>query len=307
MSDSKTHDHDGAQFGRAFAIGIALNASFVMIEAVYGWRSGSLSLLADAGHNMGDVGGLVLAWGALAASRLRPNDRHTYGWRRGSILAGFFNAVILLVTMGALGWEAIQRLRTPQPIEAATVMIVAGIGVIINALTAWLFMSGRQHDLNIRGAFLHMAADALVSLGVVLSGALYLWQGWQLIDPVVSLAIAVLIVLGTWSLFRQSLHMLFDGVPEGIDVTAVREYLQSLPDVLGVHDLHVWGLDASEAALTAHLVVSDADPSSTEALLRSASDQLSGRFGIGHVTLQLEGQNAALGCLSGGNCPSGCA
>lgn len=297
MSDSESHDHAGTQFGRAFAIGIALNLSFVLVEVFYGWRGGSLALVADAGHNLSDVGGLVLAWGALAASRLRPNDRHTYGWRRGTILAGFLNAVVLLVTMGALAWEAIQRLRTPSPIEATTVMAVAGIGVIVNALTAWLFMSGRQHDLNIRGAFLHMAADALVSLGVVLSGALYLWQGWQSIDPLVSLAIAAFIIVSTGSLLRQSVHAMFDGVPEHIDLTAVRRYLLDLPDVLSVHDLHVWNMDASEPALTAHLVVHNG-AADTDALLQRASSELSREFAIRHVTLQTESESAALACVA---------
>ncbi|HLD66663.1 MAG TPA: cation diffusion facilitator family transporter, partial [Pseudomonas sp.] len=192
------HDHHGhspKQFDRAFALGIALNVGFVLLEAFYGWQVNSLALLADAGHNLSDVGGLVLAWAAMAATRLHPNDRHTYGWQRGSILASFINAVILLVAMGSLGWASIQRLQHPEPMVGETVMLVAGIGVLINAVTAWLFMSGSRTDLNLRGAFLHMAADALVSVGVVLAGMLYLWQGWQWIDPVLSLLIAAVIVL----------------------------------------------------------------------------------------------------------------
>jgi cobalt-zinc-cadmium efflux system protein len=290
-----SHNHAPASYGRAFAIGISLNVAFVVIEAIYGWRAGSLALLADAGHNLSDVGGLVLAWAALAAARLRPNARHTYGWRRGSILASFTNAVILLVAMGSLAWEAIQRLQTPSPVAAGTVMVVAGIGVIVNGVTAALFMAGSKDDLNIRGAFLHMAADALVSVGVVLAGALYLWRGWTWIDPVVTLLITAVIVVGTWSLFRKSLHLLFDGVPENVDVPAVRENLLSLPGVTGVHDLHVWALDTSETALTAHLVVSGAnrDP---DALLRAAAEELHEHFEIRHVTLQLESEAFAQTC-----------
>jgi cobalt-zinc-cadmium efflux system protein len=297
MSDTETHDHAVAHFGRAFAIGIALNVSFVLVEAFYGWRSGSLALLADAGHNLSDVGGLALGWGALAVSRLRPNDRHTYGWRRASILASFLNAIILLVTVGALAWEAIQRLRAPSPIQATTVMVVAGLGVIINSLTAWLFMSGSQRNLNIRGAFLHMAADALVSLGVVLSGALYLWKGWLLIDPLVSLAIAAAIIVGTASLFRQSLHALFDGVPARIDLAAVRQCLTGLPGVLRVHDLHVWSMDASEPALTAHLLLRS-QSGDTDKLLHVAASELRQRFAIEHATLQLESEAFV------GSCPT---
>jgi len=290
-----SHQHAPASYGRAFAIGIALNLAFVLIEAIYGWRAGSLALLADAGHNLSDVGGLVLAWAALAAAKVRPNARHTYGWRRGSILASFTNAVILLVAMGSLGWEAIQRLHTPSPVAAGTVMVVAGIGVFINGATAALFMAGSKGDLNIRGAFLHMAADALVSVGVVLAGALYLWRGWTWIDPVVTLLIVVVIVVGTWSLFRKSLHLLFDGVPENVDVPAVRQKLLGLPGVAGVHDLHVWALDTSETALTAHLVVSgeNRDP---DTLLHLAAEELHEHFEIRHATLQVESTAYAEAC-----------
>jgi cobalt-zinc-cadmium efflux system protein len=290
-----SHTHAPASYGRAFAIGIALNSAFVLIEAIYGWRAGSLALLADAGHNLSDVGGLVLAWAALAAARVRPDSRHTYGWRRGSILASFANAVILLVAMGSLGWEAIQRLHTPSAVAAGTVMVVAGIGVFINGATAALFMAGSKDDLNIRGAFLHMAADALVSVGVVLAGALYLWRGWTWIDPVVTLLIVVVIVMGTWSLFRKSLHLLFDGVPESVDVPAVRQKLLSLPGVAGVHDLHVWAMDTTETALTAHLVVRG-DNRDPDVLLHEAAEELHEHFEIRHVTLQLESEAFAKIC-----------
>ncbi len=283
--------------GRAFGIGILLNVGFVIIEAYYGWITGSLALLADAAHNLGDVGGLLLAWAAFAAARLRPDDRHTYGWRRGSILASFINAVILLVAMGSLGWEAIQRFQEPHPVAAGTVMIVAAIGVLINAATAALFMAGRKSDLNIRGAFLHMAADALVSVGVVIAGALYLWQGWTWIDPLTSLVIAFVVIIGTWSLFKQSLHLLFDGVPEHIKLPEVRDCLQAITGVASVHDLHVWAMSTAEPALTAHLVTRG--ERSTEDILREAQHTLHKRFDIAHVTLQLEAEACAAACAPG--------
>lgn len=292
------HHHGPASFGRAFAIGIALNLGFVLVEAFYGWRAGSLALLADAGHNLSDVGGLVLAWAGLAATRLSGDDRHTYGWRRGSILASFGNAVLLLVAMGSLAWEAAHRLQTPAVVDGATVMVVAGIGVVINTATALLFFRG-QEDLNIRGAFLHMAADALVSAGVVAAGALSLWQGWWWIDPALSLVIALVITLGTWSLFRGSLHLLFDGVPENIALPAVRQLLQALPNVLKVHDLHVWAMATSETALTAHLVVADGQDS--DELLARATRELHDRFGIHHATLQVESERFAETCAG---CPA---
>ncbi len=278
------HVHAPASFGRAFAIGITLNTGFVLIEAFYGWRAGSLALLADAAHNLSDVGGLLLAWAGLAASRIRADDRHTYGWRRGSIIASFANALILLVAMGSLAWEAVQRLHAPAPIDAGTVMTVAAIGVLVNGVTAMLFMAGSKGDLNIRGAFLHMAADALVSAGVVIGGALYLWQGWDWIDPLLSLVIAFVILTGTWSLFRQSLHLLFDGVPEHIDLDAVRACLLALPGVTRVDDLHVWATGTSDAALSAHLVMPAGG--ADDAFFEHAAAELRTRFGIGHVTLQ---------------------
>ena len=295
MTDPDAHVHAPASFGRAFAIGIALNGAFVLVEVWYGWRADSLALIADAGHNLSDVGGLALAWAGLAAGRLRPNDRHTYGWRRGSILASFANAVILLVAMGSLAWEALQRLHSPVPFQGTTVMVVAGIGVLVNATTAALFMAGRDTDLNIRGAFLHMAADALVSLGVVLAGGLYLWRGWQWIDPMTGLVIAAVIVAGTWSLFRRSLHLLFDGVPESVDLPAVRERLLNLPGVQAVHDLHVWAMDTHESALTAHLALNDGKQD-TDGLLLAATRDLHDHFEIRHVTLQLESTKFAEAC-----------
>lgn len=282
------HSHAPANFNRAFAIGIALNLGFVAIEAFYGWRINSLALLADAGHNLSDVAGLVLAWGGALAGKLKPDARHTYGWQRGTILAAFANALLLLMAMGALAWEATGRLLSPEPLASAqgvTIMVVAGIGIVVNTVTALLFMRGRASDLNIRGAFLHMAADALVSAGVVIAGALTLWQGWVWLDPVVSLLIAAVILLGTWSLFRQSLHLLFDGVPDSVDPVAVRAYLLTLPGVQGVHDLHVWAMGTSRTALTAHLLMPSGQ--ADDAFYAEAASQLHRRFGIDHVTLQV--------------------
>lgn len=287
MSAGHSHDHDHApaSFNRAFAIGIGLNIIFVAIEAFYGWKINSLALLADAGHNLSDVAGLVLAWGGALAGKLRPDARHTYGWQRASILAAFANALLLLVAMGSLVWEAVHRLAAPQAMEGVTIMAVAGVGIIINTATALLFMRGREHDMNIRGAFLHMAADALVSLGVVLGGALYLWQGWQWIDPVMSLLIAAVIVVGTWGLFRQSLHLLFDGVPDSVDLNAVRDCLLALPGVQRVHDLHVWAMGTSRIAMTAQLVMPAGQ--ADDAFYREATRQMHDKFEIGHVTLQV--------------------
>ena len=277
------HHHPPASFDRAFAIGIALNLGFVVIEALDGWRIDSRALLADAAHNLSAGAGLVLAWGAVMAGRLHADARHTWGWKRASILAAFVNAVILLVAMGSLGWEALLRLRAPEPTEGATVMAVAAVGIVVNAITALLFMRG-SHDLNVRGAFLHMVADALVSAGVVVAGALTLWVGWTWVDPVASLLIALVIVAGTWSLFRQSLHLLFDGVPEHIDLDAVHACLLALPGVTRVDDLHVWATGTSDAVLSAHLVMPEGG--ADDVFFEHAASELRARFGIGHVTLQ---------------------
>ncbi len=282
---SHVHHHAPASFDRAFAIGISANIAFVAIEAFYGWKVDSLALLADAGHNLSDVAGLVLAWGGALAGRLRPDARYTYGWKRASILAAFANALLLLVAMGSLAWEAVGRLSAPEPMQGLTVMAVAGVGIVVNLGTALLFMRGREHDLNIRGAYLHMAADTLVSAGVVGVGALSLWTTWLWLDPVASLAIAVVIVIGTWGLLRQSLRLMFDGVPEHIDLFAVRAALEGLPGVDRVHDLHVWATGTVDVALTAHLVMPDGDAG--DPFLEAATHQLRERFKIGHVTLQI--------------------
>lgn len=282
------HPHARRDYDRAFAIGIALNLGFVAIEAFYGWRADSLALLADAAHNLSDVAGLVLAWAGAWAARIRPDARHTYGWQRASILAAFANAVLLLVAMGSLGWEAIQRLGDPRPTQGWTIIVVAAIGIVVNTATALLFMRGREHDINIQGAFLHMAADALVSLGVVIAGALYLWQGWSWLDPVVSLVIAIVIVWGTWGLLRESTHLLFDGAPAQVDPAAVRAYLANLPGVTRVHDLHIWAMSTTQVALSAHLIAPAGHAG--DALLRTATEELKTHHHVDHVTLQLSAE-----------------
>jgi len=288
------HHHGPASYDRAFAAGIALNLAFVLAEAFYGWVSGSLALFADAGHNLSDVAGLILAWAAAAAGRLRPTDRRTYGWARASILAALANGMLLLFAMGALALEAFQRLQSPEPVSGVTVIVVAAVGVVVNGLTAALFMSGRQSDLNIRGAFLHMAGDALVSLGVVAAGVLYLQFGWAWLDPLVSLAIAAVIVAGSWGLLRQSLHLAFDGVPDSIALGEVRDWLAGQPGVADVHDLHVWALGTSDTALSVHLVMPGGHPG--DAFLAALAEGLVHRFHIHHPTIQIELDGLADGC-----------
>lgn len=282
----KRQAHGPANYSWAFAIGIALNFGFVVVEATYGVLSNSLALLADAGHNLGDVLGLMLAWTAAVLARRRPTARHTYGLRRGSILASLTNAALLLVAVGGIVWEAVQRLGTPEPIIGTTVIWVAAIGILINTATALMFMKGRKDDLNIEGAFLHMAADAAVSLGVVIAGAVIMMTGWSWLDPVVSLAIALVITIGTWSLLRDSLNLALDAVPENIDRQAIESYLAGLPGVVEVHDLHIWAMSTTEVALTAHLVRPGA--ALDDSLLALASREVHKRFRIDHATFQVE-------------------
>ena len=280
------HHHHAANYGRAFAIGIALNIVFVLVEAFYGWQADSLALLSDAGHNLSDVLGLLVAWGGFYLAQLRPNRKHTYGLGRATMMAAMFNALILLLAIGGIAWEAIARLGHPVPIQGGTVILVAAIGVVVNGITAWLFMTGTKSDLNMRGAFLHMAADALVSLGVVIAGALFIWTGWAWLDPAISLLIAGVILLGTWGLLRQSLHLSLDGVPASIDLNEVRSFLATRPNVCAVHDLHVWAMSTSEIALTAHLVVPEGHPG--DDFLNRLADELHENFEITHTTIQIE-------------------
>jgi cobalt-zinc-cadmium efflux system protein len=286
MSHHHNHDHSPSDYNRAFAIGVALNVIYVVVEATYGFLAGSLALLADAGHNLSDVLGLLLAWGANYLVQRKPTERHTYGWRKSTILAALTNAIILLVAMGAIAWEAVRRFSDPSPAAGKTIIVVAAIGVVINTATALLFLSGRKTDLNIRGAFLHMAADAGVSAGVVLAGVVILATGWPWIDPVVSLIITAIILVGTWGLLRDSFNLALDAVPTGIDPEAVKTYLSDLPGVTGVHDLHIWAMSTSETALTVHLLKPDARDDDT--LIKQASRELHDRFGIEHITIQWE-------------------
>jgi cobalt-zinc-cadmium efflux system protein len=280
------HVHAPASFGRAFAIGIGLNLAFVAVEAIFGVLSNSMALIADAGHNLGDVLGLVVAWAAGALAQRPPTARYTYGLGASSILAALFNAVFLLVAVGAIGSEAVHRLAEPKPVMGGTVIAVAAVGIVINGVTAWPFASGRKGDINVRGAFLHMVADAAVSAGVVMAGIAISFTGWLWLDPLVSLAIVAVIVWGTWDLLRQALAMSLGAVPDAIDPSAVRGWLAARPGVTGVHDLHIWAMSTTENALTAHLVMPSGHPG--DAFLMTTAAGLQQRFGIGHVTVQIE-------------------
>jgi cobalt-zinc-cadmium efflux system protein len=288
------HSHAPADFGKAFAIGTSLNLGYVAVQIFFGIYAHSLALLADAGHNLSDVLGLVLAWWASRLVKSLPTRRHTYGLGRSSILAALANATFLLVAVGGISWEAVRRLAHPVPVEGAVIMWVAGIGILVNAGTALLFMSGRKEDLNIRGAFLHMAADAVVSLGVVIAGAAIALSGWLWLDPAVSLAVNAVILWGTWGLLKDSVNLALDAVPEGIKMSEVRGYLQSLPGVKEVHDLHIWALSTTQTALTVHLVKPDAELD--DGLLAQACETLRERFGICHATIQLEKGDKAHPC-----------
>jgi len=280
------HSQAPASFGRAFLIGTVLNIGFVAIEAGYGLAANSVALLADAGHNLSDVLGLLIAWGAAALSKRAPSEHYTYGLRRTSILAALFNAVFLLVAIGAIALEALNRFAQPQPVEGGVVMAVAAVGIVVNGVTAWLFASGRKGDINIRGAFLHMAADALVSVGVVISGFVIMKTGWLWLDPVTSLVIVAVILVGTWGLLRGSVSMSLDRVPESIAPRDVEAALVALPGVTLIHDLHIWSMSTTEVALTCHLVMPGGCPN--DAFLHEASAMLHDKFEIGHATMQVE-------------------
>ncbi len=283
MSHSHPHQTD---FGRAFALGVLLNTAFIVAEVVFGLFSHSLSLLADAGHNLSDVMGLLMAWAASNLARRSPTERFTYGLRRTSVLAALFNAILLLVSLGAIAWEAIRRINQPEPVLGLTMIWVATAGVVINGLTAWMFARGRKGDLNIRGAFLHMTADAGVSAGVALAGFVILKTGWSLLDPISSLVIVAIILFGTWGLLRDSISLVLDAVPRGINPAAVKDFLEQLPGVDEIHHLHVWGLSTTETACTAHVV--KREPQLDDQLLKTIAHELHERFGIEHTTIQFE-------------------
>ena len=288
------HSHAPARFGRAFAIGIALNTFYVLAEIAYGLLAHSLALLSDAVHNAGDVLGLAAAWGAAHLATRRPSAAYTYGMGGSSILAALANAVLLLIACGGIAWEAVRRLIAPSPVEGLVVILVAVLGIVVNGVTAMLFASGRKGDLNIRAAFQHMVGDALVSAGVVVSGAAVLATGWTMLDPLMALVVAVVIVGGSWGLLRDATRLALDGVPPGIDASQVGAYLADLPGVTAVHDLHIWPMSTTETALTVHLVRPQAtlDDAALQALRASLRD----RFGIGHATIQVESGEAACVC-----------
>ena len=272
--------------GLAFAVGVALNSAFVLVEVGAGFWTGSLALLADAGHNLSDVLGLLLAWGATHLARRAPTARRTYGLGKGTILASLANAVLLLLAVGGIVTESIHRLTDPVSIQSRVVMLTAAVGIVINTATALMFMRGSQGDLNVRSAFVHMASDALVSLAVVVGAALMAWTGRSWIDPVLGLGIAVVVLLGTWGLLRDSVNMALDAAPPGVDVDAVRNWLCGQPGVHEVHDLHIWAMSTTETALTAHLIRPTAEDG--DHFLHAACEGLAERFGIRHATLQIE-------------------
>jgi cobalt-zinc-cadmium efflux system protein len=291
------HSHAPKDFGKAFAIGATLNIGFVVAEVIAGLSTHSLALLADAGHNLSDVLGLFMAWGAVILAKKAPGGRHTYGLRKGTILASLTNAVFLLVAVGAIAWEAARRFSDPQVVQTGPVMIVAAIGIVINTATALMFMKGSEHDLNIRGAFLHMAADAAISAGVVVAALAIRFTHWEWLDPVVSLAISLIIVIGTWGLLRDSLDLALDAAPRGIDPKAVKAWLAGRPGVSEVHDLHIWAMSTTETAMTAHLVRPD-NPDNDQ-FLHDVCGEMATRFKIGHVTIQVESGGVATCHLAG--------
>jgi cobalt-zinc-cadmium efflux system protein len=281
----RVHEHARTNYGQAFAIGIAVNLIYLGGEAVAGIVSGSLALLADAVHNLGDVLALSLSWGAAAVSRRRPSARFTYGLRSSSILVALANAIILLVVIGGIAWEAIRRMSDPAPVASGIVIVVAAVGILVNGGTALLFASG-VHDLNLRSAFVHLAADAAVTAGVVAAGIAIWLTHWLWLDPVVSLAVSAVIVFGTWGLLKSAVGLALDAVPEGVDAAAVRSHLLTVPGVTALHDLHIWGMSTTETALTCHLVMPGGHPG--DAALAGLAEQLHQRFGIQHTTIQIE-------------------
>jgi cobalt-zinc-cadmium efflux system protein len=279
------HSHAPDSFGFAFAIGVVLNAGFVAAEVIFGYAANSLALISDAVHNFSDVIALLLAWAAVGLARKRPTEQHTYGYRRASILAALINAGLLLIAVGGIAVEAINRIREPADVAGWTVVLVATLGIVVNGGTALLFMRGRHGDLNIRGAYLHMAADAGVSLGVVVAAFAIMLTGWQWVDPAISLCIAAVVLASGWGLARDSVNLALDGVPKGIELVDVKDYLGQLQGVTEVHDLHIWAMSTNETALTAHLV----RPGGYEdSFLHGVCEELSHRFKIHHATLQIE-------------------
>ncbi len=294
------HHHAAPDYNRAFAVGVALNVIFVVIEVFYGVMADSLALITDAGHNLSDVMGLLLAWGASYLARMQPSLRRTYGYSRATILASMFSGLLLLAAVVVISWEAVNRFITPSEPAGLTIMVVAGIGVLINSITAWFFVSGKDHDLNIRGAYLHMAADALVSLGVVVSGFVIWKFGLKWFDPMSSLLIALVIFWSTWGLLRDSLNLAIDAVPRDMDPGEVRDWLSAQKGVDGMHDLHIWPMSTTETALTAHLQMSE--PPENDEFLHYLASQLHQRFKIAHATFQIERGDQSHPCRQSNNC-----
>ena len=280
---SHSHSHAPKDFGPAFAIGTGLNFAFVVVEVVYGLLSNSVALVADAGHNLGDVFGLLMAWVAAILARRAPSQTHTYGLRRGTILAALANAMLLLITIGAIGVEGVRRFLHPEEVAGVTVMVVAAFGIAVNGVTAWLFASGRKSDTNLRAAFLHMAYDALVSFGVVVAGAVILKTGWMRLDSLVSLAVAGVILWGTWRLLRDSVGMAMDAVPSSVDLDQVSAFIKRQAGVATIHDLHIWPISTTETALTCHCVMPGGHPG--DRVLAQMCHELQDRFGIAHSTI----------------------
>ncbi|MFA4915494.1 MAG: cation diffusion facilitator family transporter [Syntrophales bacterium] len=285
---SHDHNHQAGNYNRAFAISVVLNVVFVVIEASYGIVAESMSLVADAGHNLSDVLSLLLAWGASVLAAKAATEQRTYGFRKATIMASLASAILLLVAMGGIILEAIGRFFDPKPVEGMTIIVVAAIGVLINTITALLFVSGRKDDLNIRGAYLHMAADAGVSFGVVVAGIVIVLKGWLLIDPLISLVIVAVVLISTWSLLRDSMNLAIDSVPAGIDMAGIKTYLNCLESVCQIHDLHVWPLSTSEIALSVHLI-GTGDPMRNDFLIE-VQQHLHDQFGIEHATIQVENE-----------------
>jgi len=279
------HHGDPNTMGRAFAVAIVLNTAFVAIEFFYGFLANSTALMADAGHNLSDVLGLMLAWGAAILAKRVPNGRYTYGLRSTSMLAALFNSMLLMAACGAIAWEAVQQLVHPEPVAGLTVSVVAGVGILVNGFSAWLFMSGSKDDINVRGAYLHMAADAAISLGVLVAGVIVRYTGWNWLDPLVSAIIVAIIVYSTWSLLKQSMRMMLAAVPDNLDHAEVEQFLRAQPGVTDVHDVHIWSMSTTENALTAQLVTPAGHPG--DAAMDAISEQLKEQFSIDHSTLQV--------------------
>ena len=295
MGKQHAHALDRPRYNRLFAIGVGLDVTYLVFETFYGWQINSLALIADAGHNLSDVAGLLLAWAATYITRFRPNMRHTFGWQKDSIMAAFINAVLLLIAMGSLITESIQRLQSPVPMQGLTVIAVAAVGIVVDVVGALFFVKGEHEDLNMRAAFLHFISDALVSVGILVAGTLYLWFEWMQLDPILSLLISVGIIFSTLNLLKKALHMMFDGVPDSIDLKKVHQYLIGLEGVVRVDDLHVWAMSTSDIALMAHLVIPTYN--SDDNFIGAIRERLLSDFNISHVTIQITRHISSQECV----------